>query len=93
MVYNITMEQEGQRIKEAKLSWFKRHLNWTLVIAWLGGGLVYIALMLFALLNEIIRWPIIIVAVIVAVAINAVTIWVYRQKGRSWRSWLFGIKK
>lgn len=89
MVYNIIVELEIQKTKTAKPGWFKRHLNWTLVIAWLGGNLFIgmIGLILLTITTADALATTLTLVIFYLAALLATTDWVLEQKGRS-RAWL-----
>ena len=87
------MKLEVQRIKETRLRWFKRHLNWTLVIVWFGGNLfigifaVIIGLIFPTVTTDNALATTLTLVIFYFAALLATTDWVLEQKGRS-RAWL-----
>ena len=72
------------------MNWFRKHLNWTLVLTWvifLPAGVLSAHLFRYSILSPTTSsgFPVMLgaVAVVSVVVIWVATIWVIRQKGRS----------
>ena len=67
------------------MAWFKRHLNWTLIIVWIGVPSLVLSMVGFTNNNEV---ALFILPWFLVILITAC--WVLNQKGRSWAWILLG---
>lgn len=84
---------KSQKERRRKVNWFKRHLNWTILIAAVVG-----LILPFSTIFAETATPYVIMLIIQAVTVVGVCGWVLKQKGRSLRNlfwlllgWLIGI--
>ncbi|MBA7503107.1 hypothetical protein ES706_01714 [subsurface metagenome] len=69
-----------------RMNWFERHLNWTMVLAWVGAYVIAFAVVFFAALvdpsisDETAEGIGVVIALVVSLAVGY---WVLRKKNRS----------
>lgn len=77
------MINEELRPTETHSNWFRRHLNWTLILGWFGAAFI-VALISVGLQDWFIP---VVFGLFAVVAVNS---WVLQEKGRSWLwVWLY----
>lgn len=91
--FDLEEKQRPVRKPEAPLkekNWFERHLNWTMVLAWVGSYLIVIIVWILAILADpyisddaLIAIYVILYVIIPLIVSIAVGQWVLRKKNRS----------